>query len=88
MKYDPEKDELTHLIKYKEKEFNKETLIDELKNRFDVKSIEDENNNLIITLNNKKEYVFNYDDSINEKIKIYDVYELARDLPLADTNDN
>ncbi len=88
MKYDPEKNELTHLIKYKEKEFNKETLIDELKNRFDVKSIEDENNNLIITLNNKKEYVFNYDDSINEKIKIYDVYELARDLPLADTNDN
>ena len=88
MKYDPEKNELTHLIKYKEKEFNKETLIDELKNKFDVKSIEDENNNLIITLNNKKEYVFNYDDSINKKIKIYDVYELARDLPLADTNDN
>lgn len=88
MNYDLEKDELTHLIKYKEKEFNKETLIDKLKSKFDVTSIEDENNNLIITLNNKKEYVFNYDDSINEKIKIYDVYKLARELPLADINDN
>lgn len=88
MKYDPEKDELTRLIKYMGKEFNKETLIDELKSRFNVTSIEDKNNNLTITLNNKKEYVFNYDDSINEKIKIYDVYPLYKIMPLADINDN
>lgn len=88
MKYDPEKDELTHLVKYNGKEFNKETLIDELKSKFDVTSIEDKNNNLTITLNNKKEYVFNYydSDSNNGKIKIYDVYELGRIMPLADIN--
>lgn len=90
MNYDLEKDELTHLIKYKGKEFNKETLINELKSKFDVTSIEDKNNNLTITLNNKSKYVFNYYDSDSNigKIKIYDVYELGRIMPLADINDN
>lgn len=88
MKYDPEKDELTHLIKYKGKEFNKETLIDELKSKFDVTSINDKNNNLTITLSNKSKYVFNYydSDSNNGKIKIYDVYPLYKIMPLADIN--
>lgn len=86
MNYDLEKDELTHLAKYNGKEFNKETLIDELKSKFDVTYIEDKNNNLTITLNNKSKYVFNYYDSNNGKIKIYDVYELGRIMPLADIN--
>ena len=90
MKYNPEEDELTHLIKYMGKEFNKEALIDELKSKFDVTSINDKNNNLTITLNNKSKYVFNYynSDSNNGKIKIYDVYPLYKIMPLADINDN
>ena len=88
MKYDPEKDELTHLVKYNGKEFNKETLIDELKSKFDVTYIEDKNNNLTITLNDKSKYVFNYynSDSNNGKIKIYDVYPLYKIMPLANIN--
>ena len=39
-------------------------------------------------LNNKSKYVFNYydSDSNNGKIKIYDVYESGRIMPLADIN--
>ena len=88
MNYDLGKDELTHLVKYNGKEFNKETLIDELKSKFDVTYIEDKNNNLTITLNNKSKYVFNYydSDSNNGKIKIYDVYPLYKIMPLANIN--